>query len=135
MDTNVLISAFFWSNSVPTSALKKATDRGTLIFSSATLTELINVINRAKFEKYIKTVPTKTFIFNLLECSEIVEISNPIQACRDPRDDIFLEAAVNGNADFIVTGDEDLLVMHPFQGITICTPTEFLNHAKTSADH
>lgn len=129
LDTNVLISAFFWSDSVPAAALQKATEHGTLIFSAATLTELINVINRPKFEKYIKTVPTKTFIFNLLECSEMVEISKPIRACRDPRDDIFLEAAVNGNADFIISGDEDLLEMHPFEGITIMNPTEFLNHA------
>jgi putative PIN family toxin of toxin-antitoxin system len=74
-------------------------------------------------------VPTKTFIFNLLECSEITEIRNPIRACRDPRDDIFLEAEVNGNADFIITGDEDLLQMHPFKGVKIVNPTEFLNYA------
>lgn len=74
-------------------------------------------------------MPTKTFVFNLLECSEIVDINIPIRACRDPHDDMFLEAAVNSNADFIITGDEDLLEMHPFKGVKIVNPTEFLNHA------
>ena len=45
-----------------------------------------------------------------------------VQACRDPRDNKFLEIAVNGEADIIISGDEDLLVLHPFRGIEIVTP-------------
>jgi predicted nucleic acid-binding protein len=50
----------------------------------------------------------------------------PIRACRDPRDDKFLEVAVNGRADAIVTGDQDLLVLNPFQGIPILSPAGYL---------
>ena len=49
------------------------------------------------------------------------------RSCRDPKDNQFLELAVNGQADFIVTGDEDLLVLHPFRAIPILTPRDFLH--------
>ena len=49
-----------------------------------------------------------------------------ITACRDPKDNVVLEVAVAREVDYIVTGDEDLLVLHPFEGITIVGPAEFL---------
>ena len=49
-----------------------------------------------------------------------------VRACRDPRDDKFLEAAVNGRADFVITGDKDLLALQPFAGIAIVTPADYL---------
>ena len=55
-----------------------------------------------------------------------------IMACRDPKDDIVLEVAVTGRADFIVTGDNDLLVLHPFEGIPIIGPAEFLKALESS---
>jgi putative PIN family toxin of toxin-antitoxin system len=58
---------------------------------------------------------------------EFVHIPSPIRACRDPRDDKFLELAVHGRADILITGDADLLALHPFQGIAILTPAAFLN--------
>lgn len=50
-----------------------------------------------------------------------------IKACRDPKDDKFLEAAVSGQATHLITGDADLLVLDPFQGIRILPPQEFLD--------
>jgi putative PIN family toxin of toxin-antitoxin system len=47
-------------------------------------------------------------------------------ACRDPKDDKFLSCAVEGDADYVVTGDGDLLDMRTFQGVRIVTPREFL---------
>jgi putative PIN family toxin of toxin-antitoxin system len=55
-----------------------------------------------------------------------VEPSIHIRACRDARDDKFLEVAVHGKADAIVTGDADLLALDPFQGIAILTPADYL---------
>jgi putative PIN family toxin of toxin-antitoxin system len=55
-----------------------------------------------------------------------VEIPFLIRACRDPRDDKFLEVAVHGRADVIVTGDTELLALHPFRGFAILTPTDYL---------
>jgi uncharacterized protein len=59
---------------------------------------------------------------------KFVEISPSIHAGRDPKEDRFLELAVDGRADAIVTGDRDLLVLHPFRGIAILTPAGY--HAR-----
>jgi predicted nucleic acid-binding protein len=53
----------------------------------------------------------------------------PIRACRDPKDDKFLEVAVHGRTDAIVTGDEDLLDLNPFRGVAILTPAEYLERS------
>jgi predicted nucleic acid-binding protein len=55
-----------------------------------------------------------------------VSITERIVACRDPTDDKFLELAVNGRPDVIVSGDRDLLVLDPFRGIPIITPAVFI---------
>jgi len=59
--------------------------------------------------------------------AEWVDTDVKISACRDPKDDKFLELAVGGNADLIVTGDNDLLALNPFRGIPILTPDAFLS--------
>ena len=55
-----------------------------------------------------------------------VDILVPVVACRAPNDDMFLEVAVNGLADYLVTGDADLLALHPFRGVAVLTPADFL---------
>ena len=62
----------------------------------------------------------------LLKNAAVVDITEPVAACRDPDDDKFLELAVNGSATCVVTGDADLLALHPFRGIPILTPADFL---------
>ena len=66
------------------------------------------------------------FLVALLKETELVEITTSVTACRDDKDNKFLELAVSGNAD-IVSGDEDLLVLNPFRGIPILTPRNFLD--------
>jgi putative PIN family toxin of toxin-antitoxin system len=66
------------------------------------------------------------FLDNVWDAAELVPIPTPIRACRDPRDDKFLEVAVHGRADAIVTGDADLLALNPFRGIAILTPSGYL---------
>ena len=59
----------------------------------------------------------------------MIEINKTIVVCRDPKDDKLLELAVCGDADFLVTGDKDLLVLNPFRGVEIITPREFFDKA------
>jgi len=61
-----------------------------------------------------------------------VEIRERIRICRDPSDDKFLEAAVNGGADLLLTGDADLLALNPFRGTRIMTPGEYLGRSSSS---
>jgi uncharacterized protein len=62
----------------------------------------------------------------LAAAAELVTITEQIVACRDPTDDKFLELAVYGRADLIVTGDGDPLALNPFRDIPIVTPATFV---------
>jgi putative PIN family toxin of toxin-antitoxin system len=72
---------------------------------------------------------THEWFKNLLGAAEAVTIAEPVIACRDPTDDKFLELAVNGRADLIVSGDADLLALHPFRSIPIVSPATFVQGA------
>ncbi len=129
VDTNVLISHLLMADSIPGKALKYALHKGELLVSDDTLTELAEVINRPKFDKYLSSQDRKKFFEVLAPLCIRVEIIRPVQACRDPNDDKFLEVAINGTADFILSGDKDLLALHPFHDIPIFSPTEYLKKA------
>ncbi len=126
-DTNVLVSTVMVPNGVPQRALLKAIQDGHIAQSLATLDELRLVLERPKFDKYLSRDDRTRFLSSLVRESVLVIIHETVTACRDPKDDKFLELAVNASADIIVTGDEDLLVLHPFRGISILRPADFLH--------
>ena len=84
-------------------------------------------MNRAKFDKYVSLTIRSEFMFRLKLESELIEIIEQVNLCRDTKDNQFLEVAMNGNADYLITGDQDLLVLRPFQEIQIMTVQEFLS--------
>ncbi len=127
-DNNVLVSAALLAG-VPRKAFDKLLDNGTVLVSVQVLLELADVLNREKFDKYVTHDERMRFMVSFLKVVEMVEISETITACRDPKDDKLLELAVCGKADFLVTGDKDLLVLNPFRGVEIITPREFLDKA------
>jgi putative PIN family toxin of toxin-antitoxin system len=126
IDTNILVSAVLIKSSVPDVAFKKANNLGIMLFSDATFQELQEILNRSKFDKYISLNIRTQFLAKLKLESEAVEIVQIIKECRDPKDDKFLEVAINGNATHMITGDKDLLALHPFRGVDIITATQFL---------
>ncbi len=126
IDTGVLVSAVLLPRSIPRQAVDAALRRAKLLISEETATELDDVLRRPKFDKYVTVALRLEFLAALVNSAEIVAIEQPVTGCRDPRDDKFLALAVNGRADFIVSGDQDLLVLHPFQGISIVSPVVFL---------
>ena len=127
-DNNVLVSAALLAG-VPRKAFDKLLDNGTVLVSVPVLLELADVLNREKFDKYVTHDERMRFMVSFLKVAEMVEISGIIIACRDPKDDKLLELAVSGDADFLVTGDKDLLVLNPFRGVEIITPRDFLDKA------
>jgi putative PIN family toxin of toxin-antitoxin system len=131
VDTNALISRLLVTDSVAARAVRKAVDEGQLLASEATMTELADVLSRPKFDPYVSIADRREFVRLLGGIVELVPIIAEVRACRDPRDDKFLDVAVNGNADLIVTGDRDLLALHPFRGIPIHTPAQYLGEART----
>ena len=132
VDTNVLVSHLLLPESVPGQALRLALSLGDMLVSDATLKELATVFNRPKFDKYISKPDRRKFFEVLAPLCINVEIIQTIQASRDPKDDKFLEVAINGSADFILTGDTDLLELHPFHEIPIYSPSQFLEQKDNS---
>ncbi len=82
--------------------------------------------SREKFNKYLTESERLSFLNVLVHEAQLIQISEPISACRDPKDDKFLELAVNGQADAIISGDQDLIVLNPFREISIVDPHQFL---------
>jgi putative PIN family toxin of toxin-antitoxin system len=129
VDTNVLISYLIGRNSVPGQAVRKALQGGKLVFTSATFGEFVDVILRDKFDTYATREERLAFIDMIMSRSEFVIISKTITACPDATDNKFLEAAVFGNADYLISGDSDLKDMHPFMGVSIYKAADFVRLA------
>ena len=125
-DTNAIISAVLFEQSVPGHAFYAALECGGILQSQATAAELSEVLARKKFDRYLTREDRDLFLSMLLNEATIVEITVEIHACRDPKDDKFLELAISGQTSCLVSGDPDLLVLNPFRGIPILTPAQFL---------
>jgi putative PIN family toxin of toxin-antitoxin system len=126
-DTNVVVSALLFEQSTPAQAFLAALNAGELIVSVDVVAELNDVLGRERFNRYVTEQERERFLRSLLREARLVEIEYEIRACRDPKDDKFLELAVSGDADCIVSGDEDLLSLDPFRGIPILAPDSFLD--------
>ena len=129
-DTNVLVSRLVVRNSIPAQAVLHATSHGKLIVSTEILDELESVLSRPKFDVYLKLSERLAF-FDILRLTALtIESVTPLAVCRDPKDDKFLALALTGQADFILSGDQDLLSLHPFRGIDILTPRQYLDRRR-----
>ncbi len=84
------------------------------------------MLARKRFDKYISEDERMLFLEALTREVVPIEIIEAVSECRDVKDNKFLEVAVNGDADCIVSGDGDLLVLNPFRGIPILIPKDFL---------
>jgi putative PIN family toxin of toxin-antitoxin system len=87
---------------------------------------LQEVLLRDKFDKYLPKPIRQAFVQKFEILVAMIDITETIIACRDPKDDKFLSLAVSANAEYIVSGDHDLLVLNPFRNILILSPFEFL---------
>jgi putative PIN family toxin of toxin-antitoxin system len=126
IDTNVLISGLLSTTSTPAQAVEKAVTKAQLVATLETLRELIEKLHSSKFDSYVRRERRDALLERVASLVEIIAVLQPIRASRDPKDNKFLEAAVNGRADVIVTGDKDLLDLNPFRGVAIVTPAEYL---------
>jgi putative PIN family toxin of toxin-antitoxin system len=129
VDTNVLVSALIRPQGavgpVFTQLREGAYD---LLYSEQLLTELASVLVRPHIhDRYLAgKADIGAILLTITRQGERIVSGRVITVCRDARDNWLLEAAVAGKADAIVTGDHDLLVLHPFEGIPIITPASFL---------
>lgn len=126
LDTNLLVSRLLLPSGVAARTVDQALSTGVILVSEETLAELAEVLARKKFDPYVSRADRAQFIRLLGGLAHIVPITHRIAACRDPKDDKFLDVALNGGAQAIVTGDAALLALNPFHGVAILRPGEFL---------
>ena len=128
LDTNVLISAALQPEGTPRGVLDTIRSQGgSLLFCQQTFDEFHSRFNRPKFDRYVSRSNRELYFVQLVSVTEVIAITGSVMGCRDPDDDKFLELALLGDADCLVTGDQDLLGMVPFHGIEILKPIEFLS--------
>jgi uncharacterized protein len=129
VDTNGIVSASMFALSIPRQAVEKVLRNSILLFSDFTMEELKNVLFRSKFDRYVSREERALFLAQLSATAEFVPIIQLVSECRDPKDDKFLEVALNGRADVIITGDADLLALHPWREIAILPCTDYPHHS------
>ena len=125
VDTNVFISAALKEKTPPETAVHLAAASHLLLKSTITEGELFVTLRRPRLAPLIPP-DFLDWLHELMEAAELVKITERIAACRDPKDDKFLELAVSGHADVLITGDSDLLALNPFRGVPIITPADFV---------
>jgi len=126
-DTNSLVSATLLENSVNARALDHALTIGRIVISEPALQEFETVVLRRKFDRYFRNDAERLDAINRIENNSLVYFpSIVVNACRDIKGNKFLELALTANADCIITGDQDLLVLNPFENIPIMSASVFL---------
>jgi uncharacterized protein len=127
VDTNVLISALLTPAGTAGEVMRRLAANGsTLVLSRVTFLELASRLARPKFDQYRTREQMDRYLEWLAELAEWVKPSIRISDCRDPDDNRFLEVLVAGDADLLITGDPDLLALHPYEGRPVLKPAEFL---------
>lgn len=127
LDTNILISATLSPLSVNRKAYDKALEIGISVYSSATFMEFSETLVRPKFDKYVSIEKRIEAISAFEKRGQLMQVTAKIDVCRDPKDNKFLELAIECGAACIVTGDNDLLVLNPFEEIPILSAADFLS--------
>ena len=125
-DTNAWISRFILPTSLTGQRLKRlsADKRITLVFSQTLKEELRAVLQRPKFRKYI-TAENLTVFRAYLDAFPTTPVTSAVELCRDPKDNFLLNLALDSQADYLLSGDEDLLVLGSVGSTSIITLAEF----------
>ncbi len=129
VDTNILVRAVIKPTGSVGPVLERLRDKDyLLIYSEPLLSEFVDVINRPRIrDKYhITPEDISTVVALLILRGREIRSVERIEICRDPKDNMVLEAAIAGEAQVIVSGDEDLLTLDPFRGTSIVSPSKFL---------
>ncbi len=130
LDTNLLLSSALFKTSLARKAFNTVVAyEGEIILSQPVLDELNDVFSRSRFDRYLVQEARQKFLDDFLELAGMIEVTTTIADCRDPKDNKFLELAISGNANYILTNDKDLLVLNPYQAIKIITPADFLGNS------
>jgi len=98
-----------------------------LVFSQELLDEFLEVVQRPKFKKYFSQADIISILATINDCADFVDVKSVIQLCRDEKDNFLLALAVDGDADYLLTGDLDLLELKTIGNTAIVQLSNYLN--------
>lgn len=130
-DASALVGAALKADSVPERALLRAEEVDVFALSPEVEVEIVEVLGRPKLTQSIRRERREHILAILRSEAVWFEPAVRVADCRDPKDDKYLELALAAGAETIVSSDDDLLVLHPWRGVHILRPAEYL----ASPDH
>ena len=134
-DTNALISALIVPSSVPAKGLDLAVEHFEIIVSKATWQEFEQKIKKTSLERYFRNTQDRDAAVHAINrVVTHVAVRSVVTDCRDPKDNPFLELALDGKAETIISGDKDLLVLNPWRGVCIQSPGDFYRERSGARD-
>lgn len=125
-DASTLVSATFNSHGVPAQAVQHALREDRVAISEPVMTELLDVLHRPGVARFLKPELRSELLGQLVALGIPFEPAERVMDCRDPKDDKYLELALASQTDILVSSDGDLLVLHPWRGVPILRPAEYL---------
>lgn len=128
VDTNILIRALIKPYGTVGPVIAHLRDGDfVIVYSSPLLNELAKLaLPRIRVKYRVQTEQVEALVSIVVLRGERVIPTHQIKLCRTPKDDMFIEAALAGQAPFVVTGDEDLLSLKRFENVRFITPSAFL---------
>jgi hypothetical protein len=127
LDTNLWISFLISKNFIQIDELIE-NRRLILIFSNELIEEFIAVVSRPKFKTYFSKKDIEKFLVYFEQFGELVEVKSDLKICRDEKDNFLLNLSVDSKADYLITGDKDLLILDKIANTKILTPSEFIDN-------
>ena len=125
IDTNLWIS-FLITHKLNSLDKLFSADKLQLLFSEELLEEFLDVANRPKFKKYFTKDDITHIIKFLNENAELIKVTSDVKICRDENDNFLLNLALDSKADYLITGDKDLLILGSIKETIILTFQDFL---------
>ena len=126
IDTNVVVSASFDPASVPARAVYELLEEHVVLISSELGAEYAEVLARPELDRFVSREDRDKLRAKIAQAATLISNIPALRVCGDPDDDMLLSLAVAGGADCVITGDRDVLRLHPFRGVAILRPSEFL---------
>lgn len=125
-DASTLVSASIGRGSAPDRAVRHAFAADRVAVSEATMAELLDVLARPRLARFIDP-ELRDEVLSLLDTYGVFFTpTERVTDCRDAKDDKYLELALAAGAEVIVSGDDDLLVLHPWRGVRVLRPADYL---------
>lgn len=132
VDASTLVSATFRRDGIPARAVRHALRADQLAVSEAVMTEWLDVLHRPGLARFLDPALRTELLGQLLALGVVFAPSTPVTDCRDAKDNKYLELALAAGAGTIVSSDDDLLVLHPWRGVRILRPADYLVAARAS---